>query len=267
MENTFTILLIVSITFLAIAIFQIIKTQDENKKLIGRYNKTVIEIKRLEEVNKMKDKVFAQISHDLRLPISSLTNSLSLYNEEKQSKLLDDTLFSLSNIQLTLNNLLKWASIQIKNAEPVFSLVHTSVLLDSVLKQLESQISAKSLKVLRLYTQDYQVKTDEHYLQIAVSNLLSNAIKYTPIGGAIKVNIYKSSNDVCISIRDSGEGIPNENLDKIFNYSISKIGTAGERGTGLGLSLTKEVVKKISGRITVESRIGVGSEFTIFLPK
>jgi len=105
-------------------------------------------------------------------------------------------------------------------------------------------------------------------LKTVLRNLVSNAIKFTKTGGAIIINAEVNPDNVTISVSDNGNGIPPENLAKLFNISevLTTKGTAGETGTGLGLLLCKDFVEKLGGKIWVESESGKGSRFSFTMP-
>jgi signal transduction histidine kinase len=257
---------IVFFIFSALLYLSYKKLRQTNVALSEERKNLTVEKKKLIEINKVKDKLFAVISHDLRSPIASLANTLTLYNEEKQSKPLQNTLLSLSNIQLILSNLLNWANLQIRDSDPSFSQVNVSILMDTVIGQVDSQARAKSIDILPTYAGDEEVWTDEHFLQIVLRNILTNAIKFTPEEGVIKIALGKEQSRLSIKIRDSGIGISAEKLPEIFSYPRSLEGTTGEKGTGLGLTLSKELVDKIEGEITIKSKPNVGTEVNILLP-
>jgi signal transduction histidine kinase len=105
-------------------------------------------------------------------------------------------------------------------------------------------------------------------LKTILLNLISNSIKFTNTGGKITINVEELSENITISVSDTGIGIPPENLAKLFDISevMTTKGTAYETGTGLGLLLCKEFVEKHGGKIWVESEVGQGSEFKFTLP-
>ena len=109
---------------------------------------------------------------------------------------------------------------------------------------------------------------DEVSMHTVIRNIISNAIKFTPISGSITIKINQTGTELQISIQDTGIGMSDEVIKTIFerNQHFSSSGTANEQGTGLGLMLVKDFVKKNNGQIMVNSSIGQGTIFTISLP-
>jgi two-component system, sensor histidine kinase and response regulator len=109
----------------------------------------------------------------------------------------------------------------------------------------------------------YQLIVDENQLLIVFRNLLHNAIKFTEIGGRIHISTEIKSDTFKIKIRDTGIGIPQEHLEKLFAYPSPRTGTSGEVGTGVGLTLCKELVEANKGSIQVKSKCNVGTEIVL----
>ena len=134
---------------------------------------------------------------------------------------------------------------------------------------LKLAMEAKSI-IFENNTDDLSlVHADNYMLQTILQNLLSNAIKFTESGGKISFESKIKAKMIHITVKDSGIGIDNKKLNKLFKIdeSASMKGTADEKGTGLGLIICKEFISKHSGTINVESQKGKGSEFTFSIPK
>ena len=168
-----------------------------------------------------------------------------------------------------LNNLLEWSRSQtgrIKYEPELFSFTQ---LVDEVI-DLHHEIAEK--KMIKLDGNSIaigEVNADRKMIHTVLRNLVSNAIKFTEPGGEVRINGKDLGNEFEISVSDSGVGIPEENLSKLFSISedYSTHGTDNERGTGLGLLLCKEFVEKNGGKIRVKSEPGQGSEFFFTIPK
>ncbi|MEQ8809284.1 MAG: HAMP domain-containing sensor histidine kinase, partial [Imperialibacter sp.] len=135
--------------------------------------------------------------------------------------------------------------------------------------ELSSPIAkAKNISLRQTASEEIEVYTDERMLKTILRNLISNAIKFTKSGGSIIVSVVLEKNKVQFSVADNGLGINAEVSKKLFEMSAntSSLGTANEKGSGLGLALCKEFVKKLGGDIWLESREGDGSDFKFTLP-
>jgi signal transduction histidine kinase len=133
---------------------------------------------------------------------------------------------------------------------------------------LEQNIERKNLSIKDQTLRDF-VYADRSMVEIIIQNLLTNAIKFSKVGDTITISNHISNGNSIISITDTGVGISSENIDKLFNKnsSFTTIGTKNEKGTGLGLTICKELVELNNGKIWVESAINVGSTFYVQLPK
>ena len=104
-------------------------------------------------------------------------------------------------------------------------------------------------------------------IEQVLMNVISNAIKYTPDGGTIKISAFQENNRLVMIVKDNGIGIPKEDLPRIFErfYRVDK--SRSTRGTGLGLAIVKHIVKLFNGEISVKSKVGIGSTFTVKIKK
>jgi signal transduction histidine kinase len=230
--------------------------------------------KKLKELNGTKDKLFSIIGHDLKGPLNSLTSfsSLLINHADKLSKeeikmLSTDLDKSLKNLMALLENLLEWSrsqtgSIDFK-AEPfdIHAVIRENIDLLSGLAEL------KKINIVYTNTTEVLVNAHRYSINTVVRNLLSNAIKFTPQGGTISI-LLDQGNILTISVQDTGVGMAAETVQKLFQLGskVSTLGTAKEKGTGLGLILCKDFVEKNGGTIGVESKEGEGSRFYFTVP-
>ncbi|WAC39580.1 sensor histidine kinase [Pedobacter sp. SL55] len=229
----------------------LVKTQNQrleesvNERTIQLSN-TIIE---LEESNAVRNKLFSIIAHDLKSPLSSLTNILSLYNmqalsTEELRMLLAENKKTIESINNTLNNLLHWAKGQMDGTvtEPTYF---------SLTKMLEEQlllyaplIKKKNIEVILDMIDQSEVIADQNQINLVIRNLIDNAIKFTPIGGKIKFEIKAANEGTKFTIENELQDahavvMANMQGGKIAN---STYGTANERGVGLGLLLCHEYI-------------------------
>jgi signal transduction histidine kinase len=230
---------------------------------------------KLAELIATKDKFFSIIAHELKSPFQGLlgyshilsTEYITLSEEEKISFIGRIDELSHSSYKL-LENLLEWSRMQtgqmIFNAED-FNLLVVLYPTLSLVKQIAQN---KDIEFKYLIDNSIFINADKNMLTTIIRNLISNSIKFTIPGGKIKLAVVKMDNLVKISVTDTGIGIDKEGLDNLFQIdkSISKKGTSNERGTGLGLLICKEMIKKHRGKISVESEVGKGSTFSFTIP-
>ncbi len=224
----------------------------------------------LSRVNVMKDKLFAMIGHDLRSPINSLVMLVGDWkgygiNTVNSYKYMDKILHKLENVQLILNNLLEWATLHIKEIEPNIQVLNIEFFIKNMLNQFDTSFEEKKVVVLNKVN-NLDILADESQLQIIIRNILSNAIKYSQESGYISISTSKTEDNVCLSIRDTGVGISEEKQKSIFDYPIPTVGTKGEKGTGIGLSLCRELIIKNKGHIELKSSVDKGTQVNIILP-
>ena len=134
---------------------------------------------------------------------------------------------------------------------------------------LSGNASIKNIKIIEKQLNDVYVFADKNMLISIIRNLLNNAIKFTPDYGTVEIESNLVGQNIEISVKDSGVGIPQKDIKKLFkiDQSFSTYGTRNEKGTGLGLILCKEFVEKNGGKLKVESEPGKGSKFTFTIPQ
>ncbi len=230
--------------------------------------------RKLTELNATKDKLFSIIGHDLKGPLNSLTSfsSLLINHADKLSKeeikmLSTDLDKSLKNLMALLENLLEWSRSQTGSIDFKAAQFDISLVVQENIELLRGLAENKKITVVNEAPVEVFVNAHRHSINTVVRNLLSNAIKFTSEGGIITVGIQKSKLTI-IFIRDTGVGMAPATVQKLFELGskTSTLGTAKEKGTGLGLILCKDFVEKNGGTIHVESAEGIGSRFYFTIP-
>lgn len=229
----------------------------------------------LQELNTYKDKIFSVLSHDLRGPIGALSTSLTLLDENLISPKEFSDLKPLVHKQMVsvtqlLDNLLKWSMTHITGGK---DLPRERINIRQIVAQnfgvVQTMAEEKMIKLENNIPADTFATANGGQVDVIIRNLLSNAVKFTGSGGLISVAATTRSGKTLISIRDSGVGMSQSKIDKLFTPATDNttIGTKGERGVGLGLLLSIEFARANGGDITVESHPGSGSTFTLELPQ
>ena len=245
----------------------------EDKEIIARQ---VVELQQFDEA---KSRFFANISHELRTPLTIILGMNDQIAKEPERWVNDGTKMirnNGSNLLDLVNQILELQKLESGNLK--VNLQHNDILpfLQSIFEQFQAYASSKDLQLafdseLDTLPMDYD---PEKILRI-VSNLLSNAVKYTPEKGKITFSVasgikpgLEAGQCLILSIRDTGRGIPKEELPYIFDrfFQTSAHEKVTSSGTGIGLALTQELVRLLQGKIEVSSQLGEGSVFQVFLP-
>jgi signal transduction histidine kinase len=158
--------------------------------------------------------------------------------------------------------------LQDENVTLQFKETNIAVIINSCIQLLEANALEKNIVILNNIQEDLEAWCDEVSIHTIFRNIISNAIKFTAISGNINITASKTDSEVIICISDNGVGMSAETLQLIFeeNQHYSSSGTANEQGTGLGLMLVKDFIKKNNGKIDIISKIGEGTRFSVILP-
>ncbi len=248
-----------------------------NEALKALNDKLIESEAELRKTNETKDKFFSIIAHDLRAPLATFSSFLTALSDSDDSFTPEEIEFitkstqkSLKNLTDLLNNLLQWSRSQMGRLQ--FS--PQPILIGELTQQtvnlvLEDAVN-KNLSLTSHIDPETVVFADANMLDFVLRNLVSNAIKFTPQGGSIFIESIpvKEPNQAGIRVTDTGVGIAPENLERLFvlNSGFTTVGTANEKGTGLGLLLCKEFVERNGGRLYVESELGKGTQFIFTIP-
>lgn len=230
---------------------------------------------RLAEANATKDKFFSIIAHDLKNPVGSLRNVLELLydsydtvSEEDKKDFVQMLFHTSSHLQNLLLDLLTWSRSQTGKIAFNPDKVKIKAITGNILRLLELQATDKNIKLVDEIDSDFEVYIDINMINTVFRNILSNSIKFTPENGQITISSEIKKNHAIIKISDTGVGMSQDIVDKLFKIENTKPsrGTKGEKGTGLGLIIAKEFVLKNGGEIWAESKLGEGSTFYFSLP-
>jgi signal transduction histidine kinase len=231
-----------------------------------------INTEKLQEVNQSKDRLFSIIAHDLRSPIYALHSVLNVMEESSLSEEEMRTFFlqmtsDLKNATNLLDSLLLWARSQLHQITANPETIDLRLMIINKINLLKTQAQEKEIQVENYVTTSLPVSFDKNMLGIVLQNLLSNAIKFTKQGGKVTIEAMAMQDQIQVSIADTGIGLSKERAEKIFTMqtNTSTTGTAGEKGSGLGLLICKDFVEKNGGKIWVESEEGKGSTFKFTL--
>jgi PAS domain S-box-containing protein len=229
----------------------------------------------LKQANATKDKFFSIIAHDLKNPFITILGFsellLSDYSEltdEEKIYYLQEMKKTSENSHALLQNLLQWSRSQTGFIEFHPQPVSLSEVVNQNFELLQATAEKKEISLTSNVKEGLEVFADADMLNTIIRNLISNAIKFTPRGGVISVSAVESDGRVNVSVIDTGLGMNQDTIEKLFRIDVShsSLGTEKETGSGLGLMLCREFVKKNGGDIWVESKLNTGSKFTFSVP-
>jgi len=239
------------------------------KRLIQRQNEE------LRATISNRDKMYSVIAHDLRSPMASIRMVLNLVVSAVSPDTVGPELFELldkanresEECHDLLDNLLKWTKSQTGRLNVVLQDLDLCDIVPGVVDIFEMIAMTKNIKlVYESSTSPLVVRADNDMLKTVVRNFMSNAIKFSPEGSSIEITMKEEGDFACVSVRDHGVGIAPERLETIFHKGETTYGTSGEEGSGLGLQLCADFARKIGGDVSVESTLGEGSTFSVFVP-
>jgi len=247
------------------------EVQDEIGNLASTFNEMM---NRLEKSFTQVRQFSSDASHELRTPLTVLKGQSELVLSKPRSKaeyqeVLSSNLEEINYMSRVLEDLL----ILSKGDEGKVSLEKEPVELGSIVEEVSRQgeifADEKEVKIILAYLEPVTILGDAHRLKQMVWILLHNAVKFTPSGGEIKITLQDLDDTVYFTIRDTGIGIPEQDLPKIFDrfYRVDKARSRMDGGSGLGLSICKHIVDRHHGTVDVESKLGEGTKFKIRFPK
>ena len=243
-----------------------------NEELTTQMEITAVQNIELEQLNMVKNKFFSIVSHDLRSPLSNLKMLFGLYregqlNENELSELLarlEDTIYTTS---VFLDNLLEWSKSQLEGMVVNPLMFEIGKLVEENIQLVETAVRLKGLKMEYKIEENVMAFADPNMINVVVRNLISNAVKFCNTDDIIIIQAYNRDNKTILTIKDTGPGMSEKELKKLFNleYSIST-SVSGEKGHQIGLVLCNDMIEQNKGRITVESEPGKGTMFLVELP-
>ena len=272
----FILLEIIIGTIITIFIYRFLLNTRTNKLLIQQNERIRSTNLQLKELNATKDKFFRIISHDLKNPFTSLLSISEMIHEnydlvEDQEKRtgIKKVHESVKHIYTLLENLLTWSKSQTNKIDFHAEIFNLTDLVEQSICLYSASAEKKEIKIILLNSEKNLAFADQNMCSLIIRNLINNAIKFSEPKSQIEIDIQDKNDFLEVQITDHGIGIAKENIDKLFRIDLKykSTGTAGEKGTGLGLLLCKEFVESNGGKIWVESTLGEGSTFHLHIPR
>jgi signal transduction histidine kinase len=233
----------------------------------------------LGQLDQQKSKFVLTVTHELRSPVSVIRSLLRTMTagytgslSEEQRDMVTRALRRADFLQTLIDDLLDLAAGK-SDLDLPEERVHVALdrAIERAIKQFEVSAQEKQVQLefrCEESPQPFVVAASNEGIDRMIGNLVSNAIKYTPTGGQVRVDLKRVGGDAMIKVCDTGIGIPEESLPHLFEefYRAPNAKAMQREGTGLGLAITRDLATRYGGRITVESKLGEGTAFTVFLP-
>lgn len=245
------------------------------KEKVGGVIVVLQDVTEQEKLDMSRREFVANVSHELRTPLTSIKSYIETLLEgaleDKETavhflKVVNNESDRMTRLVKDLLILSRLDHKQTQWSKHYFSIVQ---LIEEVVEKLSLEAKSHKHTVTFTSTADIpQIYADKDRIEQVIKNIISNAIKYTPSGGQITITAQYIDNDVCISIKDNGIGIPKEDQPRIFErfYRVDKARSRELGGTGLGLAIAKEIITAHNGTIAIESELDQGTEVTVKLP-
>jgi len=224
----------------------------------------------------LKNEFISNITHELKTPIATvgvaieaLKNFNAIQDPKRTKEYLDISSNELQRLSLLVDKVLKLSMFEKKEVELKLETVDLKEVVDEVVESLKLQLEKHHARVVVAHDGNLSLQGDRLHLLSVVFNLLDNAVKYSKEEPSIKIDLQEKENDILLNVTDNGIGIPQEYKDKVFDkfFRIPHGDTHNAKGYGLGLSYVSQVIQKHNGTIAIESQPGIGTKFSITLPK
>ncbi|HTG56965.1 MAG TPA: HAMP domain-containing sensor histidine kinase, partial [Niabella sp.] len=247
--------------------------RQQQARLIEQTEELEISNRKLAVLNNTKEKLFSILAHDVRSPIAGLKGSLDLLNEKALSRetfteLSYELSSQLDQLQDSMDNLLKWSNRQMTGMELQPQKITIEPLIADTIGLLQYNLANKNIRINTSFVTDAMIYADPDHIKLVMRNLISNAIKFSYAGSEIDLLVEHKDALVHFSVIDKGIGMKKDIIDKLFNEAAvtSQRGTYNEKGTGMGLKISREFAVKNGGEILIQCEPGTGCVFTLTIP-
>ncbi len=230
---------------------------------------------KLSQLNQVKDKLFSVVSHDLRNPLATMQSFLKLITEHREKmsegereKLFAEAQQSLNNLNELLYNLLQWSKSQMNLLQFRPDKLNMKAVVDGAVRLVQLHAHMKQVQIKPTVEEGLTAYADKDMIEFIVRNLLSNAIKFSQRSSEVVVKAFTMDDHITVEIIDYGVGLHEAKIKILLekHTTISRRGTEKEKGTGLGLLISKEFIEKNGGHLQIKSEPGKGSVFSFTMP-
>ena len=230
------------------------------------------DIRREKHLARLRSDFISNITHELKTPLTSIrmyAESLMMgrvKSDSVQKEYLSVVVTETDRLKRMINNILEFSKMEKGKPEYHFARTNLSSILKESMQEMNYWFEKEHFEVITELDETIYAEFDPEKMKQAISNLLSNAIKYSADTKKVFIRLFRKSDEVCIEVEDRGIGIPEDQLSRIFEQFYRIEQKESISGTGLGLTVVKEIIEAHHGIISVTSEIGKGSRFSVILP-
>ena len=227
----------------------------------------------IKNIDEMKNNIISNISHELRTPITIMRGFIEVAMDEidadKRNEYLSRAVNAIDRQNRMIQDLIETAMGEIKNIKLIFETVDFKDILETSLKDVEPKANLSNIDIKTDLESNLYLHADPQQLTYILTKLMDNAIKFTENGGKLEILAKHKDGFVEVCVKDEGIGISKENIDKIFDKFFQADATSSRKysGSGVGLTISKNIIEKHGGKIWVESEPGKGTSFFFTIPK
>jgi two-component system, sensor histidine kinase and response regulator len=227
------------------------------------------------KINKTKDRLYSVIAHDIKSPFANITMLLTTVSDgylepgtDEYNEILQSLSTSTKETYALLENLLQWTRSQTGDLECAPEVLPLNEIVGRAIRFLKPTAIKKLIQLEDILEDELMIKADRNMMHSVLQNLIANAIKFTEEGGSVHVKANKKKDQVIIKVIDTGVGMSDDMQNKLFieGQHFSTHGTNSEKGSGLGLLIVKDFIRRNHGTLNIESQPGKGTTFTVALP-
>lgn len=246
------------------------------KRAYRHFYRTEKKVDNLTKLAAFRKEFIADVSHELKNPIFAAQGFVhtlldgAVQDKTVRTRFLEKAAKSLDGLDVLVHDLLTLSHIEIGETKMHFEYFDLGGLVSDVIEQFEKRAADEQIKlVLHQIDKPLVVYADWVRIKQAMNNLVSNAINYSQEDSMVFINLEQDKDVVSVDVKDTGEGIPENDLDRIFErfYRVDKSRSREKGGTGLGLAIVKHIVEGHNSMVEVESKLGKGSTFRFTLPR
>lgn len=226
----------------------------------------------LDDLNRFKNQIFSIVGHDLQAPLVNLAQMSEMIQKnqlsvEKYEELMPDLMRRVDGLSLLISNLFDWAKTNTEGAIEKIEAFNLFHIVSEVIQTVDSTYSGKGVEILNQLKDDLTLESDKRFIKIVIRNVLVNAVKFSYPKGTVQLSSVSDDRSIIVSIQDHGRGMTEKQLIGLFQLKTGSVdGTEGEKGSGLGLVLCKDLLQRLGGKIWAESEENEGATFFIQIP-